>query len=400
MSKYLRTRKEEPIFLFFCIFMLFLVSMNLWIGWDGRAKYFNAVFGILSVVSVIAYGTKLNITWSNSIPLFVICIAWLYLSNDPAIIVIFAFFFATSIIITLNNADRIRCLEFIFKWYAILLVPSIILYLISLFYEPPSLGTLEQGNKILGYHPYKNYLLYALPTSSNYRFRFNGPFLEPGHLGMMSAFLLLASGFRLNNWRTWVIGGAVLLSFSLAGYVLIFIAYIFSRFYQGKISFQWVVFFLALIFFVYLFVTFYNGGDNYVNEKIFARLETDEEKGFVGNNRAFGQIPLYYEMMWSNTKTMLFGYDRSTMQWLAEHGSRGTGFVMSMVSHGIIGTAVSVLFYFVYCFFCKKRKFAVLALAFVCLMFWQRSYPFWFSWIVCFVYGITFNNWYYGKRKI
>jgi hypothetical protein len=251
---------------------------------------------------------------------------------------------------------------------------------------------LTQGNKVLGYHPYKNFIFYVEPTSINYYWRFNGPFLEPGHLGMMSAFLLLATGFDLGKRDTWILVVATLMSLSLAGYVLAFVAFLFCRFHQGKISLQYVVLYLFVMLLFYLYGTFYDGGDNIINEKIFSRLEADEDRGFTGNNRVFGQIPLYYEMMWSDTKTMLFGYGRETMKWLAETGSRGTGFTMWMVSHGIVGTVLSMLFYLVYSLFSKNKLFAFLSFAFVCMVFWQRSYPFWFSWVICYVYGITYNR--------
>ena len=182
------------------------------------------------------------------------------------------------------------------------------------------------------------------------------------------------------------------MTLSLSGYVLVVIAYLFTMYSRNKIGVQYVLLFIFTVLGFYLFGVFYNGGDNIINEMILSRLEYDEERGFTGNNRVFGQIPLYFAMMWNDTNTVLFGYGRKTMKWLAETGSRGTGFTMWMVSHGVIGTIAALLFYLVYSLFSKNKLFAFLLFAFVCMVFWQRSYPFWFSWVICYVYGITYNR--------
>jgi hypothetical protein len=121
---------------------------------------------------------------------------------------------------------------------------------------------------------------------------------------------------------------------------------------------------------------------------IISRLEPDEDTGFVGNNRVFGSIELYFITMFDDTKLLLFGYDNTVLEVLAESGSRGTGFTMWFVKYGLVGTIFASVFYVYYFFTSKSKKKAFTLLAFVIIMFWQRSYPFWFSWIICYVYGM------------
>jgi hypothetical protein len=133
----------------------------------------------------------------------------------------------------------------------------------------------------------------------------------------------------------------------------------------------------------------YNNGDNFFNKLILSRLEYDEEKGFSGNNRVFGMIEMYYVAMFNDIHTLLFGYDTETIEYLIWNNSRGTGYIMCMVSHGLIGTIAGILFYIAYSFNAKIKKSALMFLIFVFMLYWQRTYPFWFSWIICFVFGIS-----------
>lgn len=169
-------------------------------------------------------------------------------------------------------------------------------------------------------------------------------------------------------------------------------------FYRGKIGGKYLLLILLLFLVIYSFGMYYNGGDNIVYEKILSRLEYDKDKGITGNNRVFGLIEVYYAALWNDTDTMLWGYPKETMQWLFESGSRGAGYMLSICSYGLIGTIVSVLFYFVYVLMSKDKKFAFCCLLFIVLIYLQRSYPFWFSWIICFIYGIT-SNYYTSKMR-
>lgn len=110
------------------------------------------------------------------------------------------------------------------------------------------------------------------------------------------------------------------------------------------------------------------------------------------------RLPLQEIQYRNDTDTMLWGYPKETMQWLFESGSRGAGYMLSICRYGLIGTIVSVLFYFVYVLMSKDKKFAFCCLLFIVLIYLQRSYPFWFSWIICFIYGIT-SNYYTSKMR-
>ena len=206
-----------------------------------------------------------------------------------------------------------------------------------------------------------------------------------------ASILLMANQFDFRRREIQLLLFFNLMTFSLSGYMLTFIGYVLYRFYSG-LSVKIILKYTVPIVLLYLGTILYNGGDNLVNNLIFTRLQYDEETGFSGNNRVFGLIPYYYATMWSDSRLILYGYGKETMEWLAQLGSRGTGYVYWMVSYGVIGTIVASLFYLYNVVVAKNRKFAILFFVFLVFVFWQRSKPFWISWYVCFVYGITYAS--------
>ncbi len=391
-----KTTDRVPIGFYVCIFIFFLNSMGLWIGWAGRDKWIDLVTLALILLSLYNYYyIKFDFCTRNFLLTFVLFVSSIIYTKEFGfrLLLNFIIYF---IICCLNSKYQIQCLHYVFKWFAWLMLPGILVYFLVQAGLMASFGTLNTIDNVLhsfydtSYTVRSNYIFYC--AADGYGIRFNGPFVEPGHLGMMSAFLLYADGFDFKKKETWIVLLALFMTISLSGYVLVFFAYLFFKYEKYEIQAQFIVIFLIFVFFIYLVGMFYNGGDNLLNEMIFSRLEYDEEKGFSGNNRVFGQIDLYYAAMFNNTHTLLYGYDKEIIEYLAWNNSRGTGFVMSMVTRGIIGTIAGIIFYVIYCLYKKNKRTAVLFLVFVLMLYWQRSYSFWFSWIICFVFGISNRN--------
>lgn len=383
-------------FLYALFFLSFITSMNCWIGWEGRSVYINLFVMFCSFLIIKNQNIRMDYSLRNIITFCLFVIGQCFVLHGELRILNYLSFFQFLFIICLNDRDKIRCINYIIKWMAWLMLISIVVYVLDLVIGIPSLGKLQfsKADYLVknDYGICDNLIFYIRSKFEGYEMRFNGPFLEPGQLGMMLATLLLIFKFDIKRKDVKIIIIAILLTLSLAGYMLAFIAFFIVLLVNNRIKMSQFVIVLVLIVLLYCYGVFWDGGNNVINEKILSRLQADEESGFTGNNRSFGMVDLYFAGMWYDTKTMWFGYSKETIEWLAENGSRGAGFVMWMVKYGLLGTIVSIISYLYYMLTAKNKKFAFLIFVFFGFMFWQRSYPFWSSWIICYIYGITWDK--------
>lgn len=378
----------------FSIFFLFLISMELWIGWGGYKSIMFTVFGLLAVLSKVLYG----IPWTMSLRNCILCIAFfggyylvhpefglreLFTQIPPQLIPIIC-------IVFLDDKYKGRVLNNITKWYAWLMIISIIFYLIVMFVKLPNFGILTNGDR---YGSFVNYIFYVKEFGGYETIsRFGGPFLEPGYVGMIGAFLLFVNQFDLKRKEVQVILLSVLLSLSLAGWVLAFVGYFEMQYYKRNINinrvFSFACFFLVFI----LFGLFYNNGDNVINNEILSRLAFDEEKGFVGNNRNMEAMMVFFQAMWGDWDLLLYGYPPTAFYGLSDWETIGAGLDRFVVFHGLIGVFYVFLFYILSLFYAKDKKYALLFIFFIMICFWQRTYSLWFAWIICFHYSVVLQD--------
>lgn len=376
----------------FFIFVLFLLSMELWIGWNGRKTTMLILFGCGALFIKMAYKIPFKFSGRNIVLILLFYIAHLYKLNAG-----FAQVF-TQIpsqlipiicIVCIANEYKEKILYYITKWYARIILFSLFIYFIVSFVPVPGIGNLEFANQsqsnIEGYATYINYIFYVKNLGFT---RFNGPFLEPGYVGMIGAFLLFANRFNFKKKENKIILISVLVSLSLAGWMLTLIGYILNLFHIGKISISRLVFSLLFIISFINIGQLYNGGDNMINNEILSRLEYDEEKGFSGNNRNTEGIKLLSIGIWeTNTETILYGYPETAFYQFQDYELIGSGADYFLVYFGLVGVLLALSFYIYTTATAKDKKFALLFFILVLFSFWQRCYAHWFSWIICFYYS-------------
>lgn len=391
-------------FLYALFFLSFITSMNCWIGWEGRAFYINLFVTIGSFYIIKKENIKMDYSLRNIVAFCLFAFGQAFVLGNESRILNYLNYFQILFIICLNDRDKVSCINYIIKWMGWLLLISIVVYILYFITGLPSIGKVQfsKASYLVAndYGVCDNYIFYIRSKFEGYATRFNGPFLEPGQLGMILAFILMISKFDVKRKDVKIIILAVLLTLSLAGYLLSLIAFFIVLLVNKKINKTNLILVLSAIVLVYCYGVYWDDGNNIINEKILSRLQADDDNGFAGNNRSFGMIDIYFANMWNDTETLLYGYSKNTIEWLAENGSRGAGFVMWMVKYGLLGTIASVLFYLYYMLSAENKKFALLCFLFFVFMFWQRSYPFWTSWVICYVYGITWDKYTNGKLKI
>lgn len=386
--------KKINIYSFF-IFFLFLLSMELWIGWGVYKSIMLTCFGVLAIL----YKLLFKVPWTISLRNILLSVAFFcgyymvhpefgfrefFTQMPPQLIPIIC-------IVFLTDKYKKNVIDNITKWYAWLVAVSILIYVLTLFVNIPNFGILSNGDR---YGSFVNYIFYVKEFGGFETgiLRFGGPFLEPGYVGMMGAFLLFVNKFDLKRMDLQVILLSVLLSLSLAGWVLAVIGFFEIEFYKGNINIKRVFSLSCLLVVFILFGFFYNNGDNVINNEILSRLAFDEEKGFVGNNRNMETMMEFFKSMWGNWDLILYGYPPTAFYGLADWETIGAGLDRFVVFHGLMGVLYVFLFYIISLFYAKDKKFALLFFVFILICFWQRTYSLWFSWIICFHYSIIIQD--------
>lgn len=268
-------------------------------------------------------------------------------------------------------------LKFTTKCYAILLIPSFLLYWLSLFTTVPSIGIFVQTN----YPPFINHVFYLESTYDNEIFmRFNAFFVEPGHQAILSTFLIIANRFRFRvcPWL-WILLLAVIFSFSLAGYILLVVGFVLLK----VNSLLKAIAIGALGAALFGLASSWMSGDNAFNELILTRLEKDDDRGFKGNNRVNESTKYIFSRVIKKGELWTGAKDEATRQSI-----KGAGYKMYLMYSGLIGVLLVLLFYLFLIPRNPDYRYTIRFFIVIALCFLQRAYPLWYSWLFPFVMGI------------
>ena len=373
------------------------MSMNHWLGWGNRTVWWYFLSFIMVLVSIKKERVHFDFCRKNILLCLLLYLTFMFVqlrwTGNPLDTKLYThipkFLLPSILIICIPKEYKSVILRNISKWFAFLLMPAIITFILSRFVDLPSLGVLRYDTEDLTnqYGVVNNLFFCVIPQAAESQSRFYGPFLEPGHLGMMCSLLLFANGHNYSRKENVVILISLILTLSLAGYVLCLIGFFFIRFDQGKLKLYRIIIYSLLLLGFVVVGRYYHGGNNIINEMIISRLEPDEERGIAGNNRDSEVILLLYADMFNNPRTMLMGYDVDTIEAAGKFWA--SGFAYFMVRKGLLGLIAASLFYFAVALSSDNKKFAILALVYFAIMFWQRTYSFWLAWIICYEYSIS-----------
>lgn len=292
-------------------------------------------------------------------------------------------YFPAVLLFTLRKDYQQDLLNSITKWLCILLGVSMAVYLISLVIPLPHTTFIVPNNDF--YMPFDNYFLYIY--SHGYEneeagvLRFGSIFLEPGHLSMICILMLFANRFQFKKQPLlWIPLSCIMISFSLTGYVLLLVS-----FFLIKIkNIYYMLITVIAISGGWLFVTeIWNDGDNPVNILIVQRLELDNNKGIKGNNRTVKQTDYFYKQCVKDGR-IIMGIG------LENKGDRvkGSGYKIYLLRYGIISTVLVGLIYLLLINPKANKRYALSFFFVIVLLFLQRAYPGWYSWLFFYTVGI------------
>lgn len=360
------------------LFMFMLYSMQIWVSMLENV-YINNLPFLFIICSIFQKGL-----WNASRSKVTLAIVYLFVwiltrdfDEDPLKI---RYTLPIILVILLRNEYYGKLIISISKMFAVILIPAIFLHLLISFIPVPSLGLFSTPL----YGSYANYI-FNIHSLDSYSERFNACFCEPGHLGMIMSFLLYVNKYQVKKWYVIVCLVSLLLSLSLAGYVLLILGYLFYLL-SGNFAMRSVKYlcWAAFVFIIAYYISInYNGGHNYVNEKIVERLEYDKDQGIKGNNRVTLATDTFFES--SDLSDFIVGIRSGKI--MQDWELSGSGYKIFIMEYGIISLA---LVFLLYLYITKRspkstRKCCYGLLLLYCAAFMQRSYPFWAAWLIPFI---------------
>lgn len=164
---------------------------------------------------------------------------------------------------------------------------------------------------------------------------------------MFRLFFLYATKFDFKRFKyLWAVLGSLILTFSLAGYLLALFGYSAIMMTKNKFSSQKLLLGVLVFSAVIAFGTYYNGGDNYINHSILSRLQDDELAIDNTNGRISTQKLEFFYFMFENPSILWLGYDKATISFVNEQFGAGAGFYSQVLNIGILGIILYLLPYF------------------------------------------------------
>lgn len=360
--------------------------MNVWVTWNFNSLFIHLFILVLLTIYFLVERPELELSKATLFTAMMLAViaAYSVLFTELNVSGFFGQIVTFSIllfVLLLPKKTQNDILDDITKWFSFLMLISLVLYALALFslispfrIDTPSYDT--------SYPDFENYIFYVKPIRPVFFIRFNGPFVEPGHLGMICAFLLYANKFDFKRFHTSIILISLLLTLSLAGYILVLLGLLLT--YSKHIKSLLIALAVTTIT-AFIIINDWNDGENIVNELIFNRLAYDDEKGISGNNRFQNETNyVFNEMLKSNDI------------WLGIHNTLfenfdipGSGYKIYILRNGIIGTLLLSILYFLIALNAIDKRYSFCFLIIITAAFMQRSYPFWFAWFFLYVGGIA-----------
>ena len=210
------------------------------------------------------------------------------------------------------------------KLYAILIIPSIIIYIlviifgISLSYN--IINPLNEGKNFF----YLQYPFLVTPpiTELSFYFRFYGYFDEPGVVGTISGVLLLLNRVDLKKWETYPLLISGVFSFSLVFFILLVISIVLFQQIKYKI----------ILISVLLLLGIYFSTNEIVGNLVFERIKIEDAR-LGGDNRTVETMDNFMKQFWDSDK-LFWGYGNN-YNLIVNPG--GASYKDLIVNHGILG---------------------------------------------------------------
>lgn len=211
--------------------------------------------------------------------------------------------------------------------------------------------------------------------------RFQSVFLEPGYLGCISVFMIFLNKYNFRKWYNIVYLGTVVLSFSLAAWLLFFIGYIPYISQRGRGKWAYLLLLLLIVGAYYYF----SHTSDVVNAMINGRL-VFENGEMIGYNRSGEAIRDVWKYHFWNTDKWMFGL-RNDFDRLYDFGA-SVDLITYIVRYGLFA-AVAYIVFMLTCL-SGNRSFRGIWFFIISFAFVFRGYTimFWDAFLMVYLAGL------------
>ncbi len=225
-------------------------------------------------------------------------------------------------------------------------------------------------------YAFENYYFFLKAAYYNFSLfpRFCSIFLEPGYVACYISFLLFIKKYDFRDWHNIVYLVALILTFSVAGWLLFVVGLIPYLNQRGRVKWAYVAFVIIAIVAYFYFV---RNEDSAVGMLIGERVRF-EDGSMVGYNRASDELEDYWNNYFWKSDKVLFGLGE---QYLTNFDFGASVDMRAyIIRYGIIAAVLYILFLLSCLIRYRSRLgvwFFIIVLAFVyrgySIMFWEAT---------------------------
>lgn len=277
-------------------------------------------------------------------------------------------------VISLKTAYKEDFLFFISNVFSVFLIVSIVgwgLCVIGIS-SPYQILEFDNSNSIDAQYVFENHYLFLMNITRLETIlfpRFCSVFLEPGYLGCLMVLLLCVRKFKLDR-KNIVFYITLFFTFSLAGYILLFIGAFLRLLKNTERKLFAITIFASFIGLSYFFIRNYNNGNNYMNDMILSRMEYDEDKGIEGNNRSSYSTDKYFWNRFIKGSDLMLGVGKNADR-IINPGD--TDWKVYVIRYGLISTVCFLSFIFYPLFRARNKSDCLILSTIYFLIFVQTS---------------------------
>lgn len=352
-----------------------IISVNPWFAWNVDLNLILVpVFIVLRLLCARIEHTAAQIISTLFFLLASIFLSQIMIATIFTSIRLFVWtLFPGILIILMDGRQKKILLRRIITIYSALIAFSLLGFILFKMGVPLPNSPIDNANPVYG--SFTNYYFFTLQMDLGMFTRFSSMFIEPGHVGMISALILFITGYRLNNWKTISLTVALIWTFSLAGYALYIGGLIIRMLCTSRRPLRIIVYIaLGSVILGSIAVWYANNNDDPFSTLILNRVEVDSSGKVSGNNRTTENFDAFYDQF-SRNDQFLTGIGMNQM-YERFYGTPNTSYKTFILENGFLSICAFILFWIIFCW-CYPSK---LALCFSMLLFGsflQRPYILW-----------------------